>query len=455
MGILENLAQGFAQAADAPEAAAGIQRVKDDRRATQHEELEANTHSILQDVKRLQDRRAALDKTSPSYSKDLADIDASLNQHMAAFHNLYHPDKNPGALAHLGGFIKTHLAGQKTPQVPATPGEAKQSMAQLQSSAAGPGETPQNPYLVKKKQITEAGGTPEQVERGVFGTEKAEPEAWKLVDVIMPDGTVKTVQHNEKDRRFADLAGNPIPNDQLAGAKLAPKTTAHPIRAWVSRNGKPTSVLLDPATNKIVPGSENPDISPPASMAGRITTGFYHFVDENGNIHQVQETHTSTPAAQAGESVPKTAGEAKTKASATAPKDNVIGHKETAVQADAHKKYITAFSLSQKADEVAKNPNDAVNQKRLAVALERIAAGRFTTQALDYIIKAGWGNTIEQWANNPSTGALPSDVMRQLIDGAHQERDSSKAAWDESRKGGEGSPASDDDDDKFLKQFPH
>src|SRR5208337_3652234 len=70
----------------------------------------------------------------------------------------------------------------------------------------------------------------------------------------------------------------------------------------------------------------------------------------------------------------------------------------------------------------------AINQKRLAVQLERLSAGRFTTQALDYVIKAGWGNTIEQWANNPSTGALPTDVLRQLVDGAHENLKASRTA---------------------------
>ena len=89
-----------------------------------------------------------------------------------------------------------------------------------------------------------------------------------------------------------------------------------------------------------------------------------------------------------------------------------------------------ATKLSSIADQVAQNPNDAINQKRLAVALERASAGRFTVQALDYIIKAGWGNTIEQWANSPSTGALPADVMRQLVDGAHQNLKGAQDALD-------------------------
>jgi hypothetical protein len=86
----------------------------------------------------------------------------------------------------------------------------------------------------------------------------------------------------------------------------------------------------------------------------------------------------------------------------------------------ARNDYVEAVKIASIADQVATKPNDAINQKRLAVALERASAGRFTVQALDYIIKAGWGNTLQQWANSPTTGALPSDVLRQLVDGAHE-----------------------------------
>ena len=139
--------------------------------------------------------------------------------------------------------------------------------------------------------------------------------------------------------------------------------------------------------------------------------------------------------------------------------------KLTPAQNAAQKDFLSADKLSNIADQVAKNPNDAVNQKRLAVALERISAGRFTTQALDYIIKAGWGNTLEQWAHNPSTGALPADVMRQLVDGAHQNLTAAKAELDKAdelapkipKTAGEAKKsmkkvAPEDDDDKFLQK---
>ena len=102
----------------------------------------------------------------------------------------------------------------------------------------------------------------------------------------------------------------------------------------------------------------------------------------------------------------------------------------TAAYNKAQSDYTDATKIASLADQVATKPDDAVNQKRLAVMLEKASAGRFTVQALDYVIKAGWGNTLQQWANNPTTGALPADVLRQLVDGAHENLTASKAALD-------------------------
>ena len=241
--------------------------------------------------------------------------------------------------------------------------------------------------------------------------------------------------------------------EQSAGGRVAgTPTKGRP--AWKKNaNGSFSSVLLDPQTNQPIPGTENKDVQPPAGMAGRITTGFYHFVDENGQVHQVEETHTSMPAGSGG-------GKGPAPRAPSGGGDKVLGKKDTATTNAAKKDYVAAVKLSSIADQVAKNPNDAINQKRLAVALERQSAGRFTVQALDYIIKAGWGNTIEQWANNPSTGALPADVMRQLIDGAHQNLKAAKDAVTEAQNmGNSNSPAPKADADvdaivKALKNKP-
>lgn len=201
--------------------------------------------------------------------------------------------------------------------------------------------------------------------------------------------------------------------------------------AWKKNpNGSFSSVLLDPATNQPIPGSENNDVQPPASLSGRITTGFYHFVDDKGEVHQVQETHTSMPAG-ASSGQPAAGGKGPAPKAGAPRGDKVLGRKDTATTTAAKKDYVQAVKLASLAQQVKLNPNDAINQKRLAVALERISAGRFTVEALDYIKKAGWGNTIDEWALKPTTGGLPPDVMRQLIDGANQNLKAAKDAMDE------------------------
>src|SRR5208283_2146306 len=110
--------------------------------------------------------------------------------------------------------------------------------------------------------------------------------------------------------------------------------------------------------------------------------------------------------------------------------DKPIGGKNTAPQNKADTEYNEAVSLASIADQVAKKPDDAVNIKGFAIALERARAGRFTTQALDVMLDAGWGNKLEQWANKPTSGSLPSDIIRQLVDGAHENLAAKKAAKD-------------------------
>lgn len=405
MAFAQNLLEGFAQAAGDQPTVARIENEKADRVATQHEELAAQTQSILNDVTGLQQRRATLDPKATTYQADLAANDKALHDARQALTDLYHPDKNPGALNHIGGFIRQHLSKTK-PQV--TPAQAKQSMAQtiaqLDAAAAPPGTASTLSAEEKAKAERVAAGLEPRAT-----APKAEAENWQLVEITKPDGSKMSVQHNTKSNEFADLAGKPLAPEQLTGATVVPKASgAGPIRAWKKKGGKVVSVLVDRATNKEIPGSENADIQPPSNLAGRVTTGFFHYVDDNNQVHQIQETHTSMPA---GAGIPTTPGEAK---------DRILGTKISAPVNKAQSDFQEATKLASVADQVAQKPNDAVNQKRLAVALERASAGRFTTQALDYIIKAGWGNTIEQWANNPTTGALPSDVLRQLVDGAHE-----------------------------------
>jgi hypothetical protein len=296
MAILENLAQGFAEAAGAPDAAAGIQRVKDDRRATQHEELEANTHSILDDVKKLQARRAALDPKSPTYQNDVAEIDSNLHQARQAFTDLYHPEKNPGALAKFGGFLKSHSAKQQadramdsgTPNVPATPGEAKQrfDLAGLDAAAEGPGKTEPNPILQKRQQMTEAGFTPEQIKKveAIDAGLEAKPAAQreKTVTSIEPDPESPTGYSKVTSDASGEISRqtNVLPPRGFIGSEsettdpfgVTSKTTRKPV---IPGQGKPTPASApSPAKTPAEAKQKAAAVAPPGSQK----------LDEQGHI---------------------------------------------------------------------------------------------------------------------------------------------------------------------------
>lgn len=96
------------------------------------------------------------------------------------------------------------------------------------------------------------------------------------------------------------------PGEEPDGATAVGSAGAKPFRAFTQdTKGKFTSVLIDPLTNQKIPGTENGDIAPPASLSGHISTGDYHWVDSDGQVHSTTETRTTTPmAAASGKSSP-------------------------------------------------------------------------------------------------------------------------------------------------------
>lgn len=265
------------------------------------------------------------------------------------------------------------------------------------------------------------GLTPEQQKAAgpLIGITSAKPT---LKEYTSPDG---------KQRQWFDV-GNVPEGWQATGG--APKPVLPQLKQI-----KGHDVLYDPTTQKIVK-----DFGPHGSA--RVTNRQSIQYDADGTPHIVNLTSVSTPEggqidvdaeqSDEGKSPPKQSGAPAPRkpASGAPPKPNQLDfRKGTPAFNKAQGEYAEAVKLASIAKQVADHPNDAINQKRLAVALERTSAGRFTVQALDYIIKAGWGNTIQQWANNPTTGALPKDVMRQLIDGANENLKAAKDAVDTMR----------------------
>jgi hypothetical protein len=418
MALFENLVEGFANAAGDTGTVNQIEKRKSDRVATQHEELAAQTQSILNDVAGLQQQRSTLDPKHPEYKTQLEANDKALHEARQALTDLYHPEQNPGALAHLGGFIRQHLSKNK-PQV--TPAVAKQSMAStiagLDKAAAAPNEAAR----------MQAGLVPKA------GTAKPEIENWVPTNVKFADGTEVTLQRNSRSGEWTDLAGNPVPKEKLSGASVAPKQAAasnskfnQEASVYVKKWGKPvnewTPEQLTYFNQKMAFDAKN----------SRESRTIKIVKDEYGNNIPVEVSTESGPTNAPVEpgSLPRTPAEARQRVAApSAHVGRALGIQSTTpAMTKAQTDFQEATKLASVADQVAQKPNDAVNQKRLAVALERASAGRFTTQALDYIIKAGWGNTIEGWALSPTTGALPPDIVRQLVAGAHENLNGAKTA---------------------------
>lgn len=441
MAFSENLIEGLASAAGATDAVGRIEQKKQRRQALSDAELEAQTHQILGDVSALQERRAKLDPNSPTYQQDLKTIDQALHDARGVFTDLYHPQNNPNALQKFGGFLKTHLGRQKQPSTPAA---AKQSMADRIAGIESAAYAPTPGYLTedekKKAAKIQAGLEPRA------GVEKPEAENWVPQNVTLSDGREITLQRNSKAGRWTYLDGSPVEPELLKGATAKPKGADKPpssaaltLESYESAFDPPVKwANMTPEQRAFFPRWK-------AMQTAAQTTGqsVMMIPQPNGSIMPVtvQKTSEKTfPGTQAPPgfrqpatpTTPRTPAQAKSRitppqGAGVIGKGEAVGGRLTPAQTTAQKKYQEAVGLVTAADEVAQHPNDAINQKRLAVRLERLSAGRFTTQALDYVIKAGWGNTLQQWANNVTTGALPPDVMRQLVDGAHQYLDESKA----------------------------
>jgi hypothetical protein len=411
--------------------ASSLSRLGEQHKQKANFDLQTNTSAILQDVKKLQDRRSSLQEGDPQ----IKEIDDSLANHQRVMTDL--------------------LAHHKV---------SPEEIAGLFSSAAG--TAPKDPYLtpdeLKKKARIAAGLDPRAVEQ------KPEAENWVPTPITLSDGRQLTAQRNSKSGAWTDLAGKPIPPELLSTATIPPKEGA----GGHSKFNEEAAVYEKKWGKKLADWSPeqlsffNQKMAFDAARSGTATSTKL-VIDQNNQVIPVTVTNQHGPTAAPvedpswtpGASVPKTPGEAKKKVAAVAPKGGGGVHvgaplpitAKNPVEQAAHKTYIAAYQLADKADEIAKNPTDALNQKRLAVALERVAAGRFTTQALDFIVRAGWQAGAEQFWNNIDNGTLPAVVVQNLIKGAHEERDSAYKAWQEARKPSDTQGG--DDDDKFLKNI--
>ncbi len=252
---IADIAEGFANAAGNPTAVAQFEKRKDDRAATEKEQLQAQSHAIFDEVRKLQDQKLKLNPKTDQES--IANIDKRLTDLQGQFTKLYHPSQNPGALAHLPSFIQEHLGKRPAPSsaemggtnpkldVPKTPGQAKAQFSWAGTPAGAGAE--QNPILSKRKQMQEAGFSPEMIQKVEQIDAGLAPKATasrKTMATVEPDPDSPT-------------GYSKVVKDQISGEELSRESNVLPPRGFIgseSTTTDPFGVTSHTTRQPVIPG---------------------------------------------------------------------------------------------------------------------------------------------------------------------------------------------------------
>ena len=454
------------------------------------DELQQATQGIVEKAKALWQKRHGLDPANPEHQKQISEIDAQLLQNRKALTDLYHPIKNPGALERVGKFFKSNNfwgglgqaasvmstdpeAGDKfqkkfQERIANTPeARAKAELAGAQGTPAQP-----NPYVLKAKQLQEAGFTPEQIKKiqEIDTGLSAKPVAEKGTPTkYQPQLTTTTDAAGKMHYWRVPLEEGGKPEEvDFQGQKIQPKTTGQPKVAWKKLpNGRYVSMQLD-ENNHFKPGTENYDQIPPASIVGRISTGNFHFVDEKGQVHQVQETRTSMPAGQggAGAAAPspmkgtKTPGQMKKEL-----QDKVIGFKGSKDYNDTKTAYEAAVDRTDTMDKNLQNAMQGDQQAMLSLVANHIGM-TLGAQRGARITRAVWDEAISstpwlakvaaKWSNDGylSGVTLAPEQMKQMVRLAHEKTQTLKEHIDRLDKERGGGRSAGQQEDMISVQIP-
>jgi hypothetical protein len=455
------------------------------KQALSDQELEGKINELVDNRKAIQAKLPTLldDKGQPTPEYQQA-MDA-LTQNAQALRTIYHPNQNPSAVQKFGHVLTDALhittpqqrqAQQASKQATAASGDRQVAQGLAAAAPPSPAQTAaqqtqaeiaaQNakndallawaknngaPQEVIDQMVAHAGGAPSSKGTKAVGQpyQDANDQKW-YQRYLNADGT---------DSR-AEIPG------------YTPKASGGgPIRAWTrDKKGKIISVLLDRTTNKPVPGSENYDILPPPYLTQRISTGVFHWTDQDNQVHETPESHTSGPVLPGASAQPASNGAAnpyvgtshppgpdgqvqgppEASASPTTSKttpaasgkntspsatgksgDKILGTKGSAPLNKARSEYSEAQGISTLAHDVLVNNPNSEKDYQFVLTLIRSDAGRVALPEIEKVFGAGGlKEGPERWVANAFRGELGPTLRKQLIEFSDSLVKSTKAKVD-------------------------
>jgi hypothetical protein len=459
------------------------ERLADERRARKWQLADEERQFT---VSNLYNKGQALAKAIPSLSGDqrttamgdLSDIEADLAK-------IYHPDHNPGALQKdwqwLQGLIRKPKPAPAVLQKTTEPGTPEETMSmggeQIKLPATPPYQfvqpitsamtSRQRQGMAEREKaraaaeidVEAAGLNPEQVAQAERQTEEATRDwqlEWAKRHGVSDEAITELTEHlagvptvrlqmkplagtkpykgsdgrfyqSVQDQRTGEITAMPMPEGYVP-----PPPASGPIRAWKrAANGKVVSLLIDRQTNKPIPGTENADILPPPYLTQRISQGFFYYVDEDNQVHEIPETRSSGPVLGSGGKAPSGAqGIPGTEINSHTGGDRVIGVKGSAALNKARSNYADAVKIADLADGLVEDHNSE-KDALFVLSLIRSEAGRVNQKEIDLLFSAGGiGEGPERWAAKLGHGELPQDLRLQLQNFTNAQVGAAKAAVD-------------------------
>lgn len=244
----------------------------------------------------------------------------------------------------------------------------------------------------------------------------------------------------------------PMTNDERTIYGMATKG----VVAWTTgADGKVVSVLRNPKTNQIIPGTENPAILPPSYLTEHVHTGEFTYTDSQNNVYRVPTTSINRPVLPttpgAGAAASPAQSSARTQSAPGVPRSSapapggpqapagarMVGNKGFSIKdLDMVQKRIEPYTrlenISGQVQDLTQNPSGPGDVRLLSAFVEATkpqTGFRWTQQEVNLITGArSWQQAAEAKINQGFTGELFGEkgseqrrIMSEIINKASEQ----------------------------------